>query len=619
MIFRGITMPQFWTLFGALAGVLLLVYLLRFGRRGRTISSNLLWRRVVKTKRSIWSEVISFLLHLLIIALVTFALTDPAPAENKVHRRYVAVVVDASISMGVRVSADKTRLDMAADEAWKMIESLNPVDRFLVVSAGEEVRALTAFTGHPEEAKAALESIKPLGRAPKIEDAIEYVRNAVSFLSLRPGDSVHLYLFTDRPDQTVLPNMDGIDGKVVGVGTPVENTGITAFDVRKPFNLTSGHELMVTAANYGQGHSTCELIVYTPKSTVGKEKLTLAPGQELTRYYFLPFGVQGKVTALLQDITYKNAEDELPTDDAAFAFIPPQKKINVLLVTKGNMFLRQALKLNPQVALHEIAPSQYSPGSSGGYTVVIFEDFTPPKPPFTNAIYIHPAQGGPFSIAKKVENPAMTGWNDGHPMLRYITLQDLTIEEASPIRPKKTDTVLAGYYEDALMVLRDVGPHKIMGVAFSLKKSDLPLRIAFPILFHNAIAFFAESEDAEQRTGFRMGEKVTLPVADSSETFTVRTPYDQTMTLYPSGGTVTFFPHRPGFYGYDRGDTERFVAVSLVDPEESDLSTARSDPVPPFESRQGETRRETFWYYFIMLAFALVVLDFWLYNNGKLP
>ena len=618
MMFRGINFGQFGMLFAALAGALLLIYILRYRRRGRVVSSTILWKRVIGTKRSIWSEIFAFLLHLLILGLVAFALTDPAPAQSSIQRRYVAVVLDGSLSMGAIVDKDMTRMDQATEKAWLLLDSLDQVDRAMVVVAGHQVRALTGFTGDSDELKKSLEEIKPQGRAPKIKEAVDYASNAFSFLKLGQDDSLHLLVFTDRPDQVYLPAMKGVDAKVVGIGKPEQNMGIVTFDVRKPFNLTGGHELMVRVVNYGNTPANARLIVFTPEATVGKEPLALAPGEERTEHYYLPFGVQGKVTALLQNVQFESGADAMITDNAAFAYISKQSKIRVLLVTKGNIFLKKALSLNPQVSLNVIAPGSYNHSNSYSTQIVIFDDFTPPKPPACNAVYIHPT-AAPFTVAATVKEPSMTGWNDGHPMLRYIKLNDLTIEEANPLVIRKGDVVLAEHYKNAMMLIRNVQNKKYVGIGFSLKKSDLPLRLAFPILFHNVILWFAESEDIERRTAHQIGEDLQLPVKGDPPSIEMTTPLKKKIILYPQSGFFSFSPPNPGFYSYGEKEEEKVFAVSLTDPAESDLSNARSDPLPNLVAREGRASTEKYWPYLILLAFILVVLDFGLYNVGRLP
>jgi VWA domain-containing protein/aerotolerance regulator-like protein len=614
MTFRGLPITSFWTLFGALALGLLLIYLLRLRRRGRVISSTLIWQRVAKTRRSIWNEVLAFLLHLLMLGLIAFALTDPLPTNEEVPRRFLGIIIDSSISMTAPVGPDEIRMDKAADSAWDLVTTMAPNDRAIVVSAGPQVRALTTFTTNADRVKDALESIQPQGRAPRIADAIDYVRQAYAFSDPKSTDQLQIYLFSDRPDDAT----SAPDVKTIGVGDPLPNTGIVAFDVRKPFNKTGGHELLVRVGNFGTANSRSRLVVYTPEATIGKTALTIKPGESQTHHYYLPFGVQGKVTALLQDVVSKEGPDGLIADDAAFAFIPPQKKTRVLLVSNGNVFLEKALALNPQVSLAKVSPEGYSHGASAGANVVILDDFTPPQPPAANAIYLHPS-GGPFSLGEKVENPSITSWADEHPMFRYIQLNDLTIAEGQPIKTKKGDTILAGHFDDALILARAFGSRTYVAFGFSLKKSDLPLRVAFPILFHNAVTWFSETDDVEQRTGHRLGEPIRLPVTPGATKAVLLTPQKDEIELIPRAGQVSVTPNGPGFYLVNDGAKETTLAASLVDPEESDLSGARPERAKPLPRPVGAAKAEAFWPLLIALAFLLMVVDFLLYNYGKLP
>src|SRR5207244_9259309 len=67
---------------------------------------------------------------------------------------------------------------------------------------------------------------------------------------------------------------------------------------------------------------------------------------------------------------------DLACDDVAYAVLPPPRKINVLLVSPGNLFLEKVLRTDPQVSLEIRTPDQYQGGMAEA-DVVILDSVTP--------------------------------------------------------------------------------------------------------------------------------------------------------------------------------------------------------------------------------------------------
>jgi hypothetical protein len=55
----------------------------------------------------------------------------------------------------------------------------------------------------------------------------------------------------------------------------------------------------------------------------------------------------------------------------------------------------------------------------------------------------------------------------------------------------RDEFAIANSNGDAIIVASDDGDQKIVAVGFSLTATDLPLRVAFPILLANALEWFA--------------------------------------------------------------------------------------------------------------------------------
>jgi von Willebrand factor type A domain len=618
MIANGISWGTFAALYGALVVAVVAIFLLRIARRGRAVSSTLIWQKVVGAKRTLWQEIVSLLVQLLMLLFVCLALVDPRPATDDLSRRWVALIVDSSESMAAR-EGDASRVRQAGRHAWQTLEQFAETDRVMIVTAGPTVRALTPFTGNQEEIKKALAELTGEGVRPRFDEAFSYVLAAFDYAGVGELDEKHIIVVTDRPGQVELPTPEGYQTHLVVVGQAAPNLAITSFAVRKTMNLSASYDLMVEVTNFSEQNVQGELAIFTEKQTLGVQTLALGPDESFTKVLGLPFEATGKLTALLRKTAFADgARDALPTDDAAFAFVPPVRKSQVLLVTSKNVFLYNALALNPEISLASATPGQYTHAMSVGADVVVFDGFVPPQPPAASAVYFAP-KGGPFVVKGEKKDPAMTAWADGHPLLRHVTMDQLTIETAEILQPQAKDVVLMGHYEDALMLLREADGRFLLGIGFDLAKTDFPLQSAFPIFMHNVVHVFSRKPEGEIKTSYQIGEQVELAVTEGRERVVVQTPLDKKEAAPVRAGQAVYRPATPGFYRYADADAVRVFAVSLTDAAESNLQTPSATAMPAFAKRAGAVTAEIWWPWLVLLAMLLAALDMVLFFHGRLP
>lgn len=618
MIFAGIPFATFLTLFGAGAGAIILIYILRLRRRGIRISSDFIWRRVLTRQYSFLSELISLLVQILILFLICLALMDPRTELPEIERRFVILAFDTSLSMAAKEPGG-TRLDRAKREAGKFLDHLGPDDEAMILAVGRRLNALTGFTSDRVILDRALKSLNVSGVDGDTDIALAYASDAFEFRDPPEGSAKRVVVFTDRPrpenaklDETVL-----VDWAVIG--SSASNLAITAFDVRQTFNQAPGNEVFVRVHNYSEGEAAATLNVYTPEKLVGREKIKLEPGGTFSKVYFLPIDVTGRLMAGLNDILMQRGLDALPYDDVAFAVLPSLKPINVLLVSSGNRYLESALRMNPLVRLRVVPPSGYSNGLAASNRVVILDCVSPGDVP-AHAVYIYPASGGPFALAPEIEKPVLTTWEGGHPLLRYVTLNDLEIARARPLKIKQGDDSLIETFDGSLLLVRQEGRYKRVALGFDLTKSDLPLRVAFPVFVHDLIWWLGGFEASELPSRTPLGERAVIAAEDNRTELELTGPGELQVMAAGSDGRVGFVPQVPGFYEYDLGDSvKRWSAAALLNPNESDLAEiAEAGSIDVLEKAREMPAQRVFWHWLILAAFVLALIDWLLFQSGKL-
>ena len=159
--------------------------------------------------------------------------------------------------------------------------------------------------------------------------------------------------------------------------------------------------------------------------------------------------------------------------------------------------------------------------------------------------------------------------------LRHVHLENVQIGEAYHVTPPATAEVLARSFEAPVLFV-DVTPNrKVVFAAIDILQSDLPLRIAFPVIIANTIQWFQESSRIEEyhlHTGEVLTWKVDDDGTDAPASATITGPGDQTWQTTPERGEILFDQTEiAGFYTLKIDNNEKMWAVNLSDEAESHI------------------------------------------------
>src|SRR5205814_4121728 len=151
-----------------------------------------------------------------------------------------------------------------------------------------------------------------------------------------------IQVFSDRAS-ALPPGPETSDPRVrwVGVGRRSQNVGNTNLSIRKNCFDSFDYQAFVSLVNYTAEPQTFTFTLELDRQPIAEKQVTLEPS--VRRSVVLPFshGGGGTVTARLQ------IDDDLAVDDVAYAVLPPPRKIAVLLVSSGNLFLEKVLGTDP--------------------------------------------------------------------------------------------------------------------------------------------------------------------------------------------------------------------------------------------------------------------------------
>jgi hypothetical protein len=615
-------------LLSALAAPIVLLYLLKQRRRHVEVSSLLFWDQILQDEHSVasWTrlrKLLSLLLQLLFLALIVLALARPVFSKDMLGARRMVLLLDASASMGVR-EGDESRFDQALRLAGDVIDGMSMGDDLMLAVVADGVDVVEPFTSLRKDLKEALEELDEPAGATDFADAAELIQ------SLPPDErKTFVYVISDGAFSEVNLNApEDVYFAYLPVGEAKENVGVTAFQLRPLPASARDFEMLAEVFNATDEEIAAPWELYVGDNLIDVGELTIAPGERL-RHSLRQFSRAGGPVRFHVDF-----EDAFPEDNTAYALLPEADPVGVLLVTEGNMFLETALLTNDGIVLETVAPAEYAPRLEGDAPdLTIFDRRAPREAPAGHAVYISawPEQAG-ASVAGALDNPIVTDWDREHPINRHLNLKNVRIDSALQMTPPEGSHVLIESFGHPLAALHEEGGVKSLFIGFDAIRSDLPLRIAFPILVANAAEYMVrgeredlwESADVGAVMAFdalagRMSRREKRAVAAVVEPLSAEGSPEATAREWRPGEVVPI--SRPGIYGgrFEDGEEAPLLAANLADAEESAIAPAEA---LPFSQEGGlrevvEGRRLGVepWYFLTLLGFALVAAEWALFHR----
>ncbi|MDQ6774214.1 MAG: VWA domain-containing protein [Candidatus Dormibacteraeota bacterium] len=577
------------------------LYFLKVRRPEVRVATLLLWRPFLADRQANapWQRLrtsLLLLLQLLIAGLLAIGLMRPGLLGQAGVAKTTVVMLDASPSMAAQ-DVSPSRFQVALRRTADLAGQLGPGQQMAVVLAAPHARLLVAPTSDAAVVRSALAQARTAGTAGDFGEALSL---ADSLLEGRPGGSI--VLLSDghlvppaSPPRTVAPLL------YESVGETGENVAVQSLS-RSP-----GGSVFVRLANFGrvarsvriEMRADGRLVDVLPAHLDGNSTTDLTWNR-------LPAGTQRLEAALSPD-------DAFPLDDRAWLVTAAPPRHPVLLVTAGNTFLAQALKLRPGLDVTVVSPDRYRPGN---HDLTIFDGFVPAGPLPQPSILVNPPAGkGPLPLGAPVDPGAVQPGNPRDPLLRDVSVSDVHVLSASRVPALGDWRPLLSAAAGPLVLVHDSEPRSVV-FTFDLHHSDLPLRAAFPILTLNLLGFVLPSSFENQ--SFQPSTAVNLQPEPGARSVTVTAPDGRGSTFGPPFAPFTDTAQQ-GVYTVDQrlasGARQSFFVVQLQDPAVSRIAPGAAPLVQEQPAPGGPLPRGTLevWPWLAAAALALLALEWLVY------
>ncbi len=595
----------------ALSLPLVLLYFLKVRRRDQPVPSLLLWEPLLRDREaSAFFQRLQrdplLILQLLALLALTIALARPAITVMGQGARKVVVVLDGSASMKAR-DGGSTRFAQARAEATQLVNRLGEGAEILVIETGVQPRVLAALGRDRDRALAGLRSAQPRDLPNRLGDA---VRTARALVGTDP--QAEIYVFTDGAfGSREAPDVNDARVRWVKVGSGTSrNIAITNLAVRKAYYGSFDYQAFASLVNYTSETQTFSFILDIDGTTIADRTVTLEPS--VRRAVVLPFSHNGGGTVRAT----VDVRDDLASDNVAWAVLPPPRKIDVLLVSPGNLFLEKVLKTDPQVALEVKTPDQYQ-GGMGEADIVILDSQSPARVGPGRYVFVNTVPSDvPIEVLGRIEKPTVMDWDRAHPVMRHVEFAKVAIEEGLRIRPLAAGRPLVEAVGGPLIYALEEPERKALFIGIDLFKTDLPLRVAFPLILSNSLRWLHPAGLDQASMQLAAGQPILLPVAHGVSSITVTTPSGRTVKAPVTRGVVSFTEtDEVGIYTLASAKGQMRIAVNLSDAEESNVAPRPLPSAPaaaPATAAPVPVQREL-WQIFVVIAIVLLLTEGLLY------
>ncbi|MBV9463994.1 MAG: BatA and WFA domain-containing protein [Verrucomicrobiae bacterium] len=589
----------FWFLL--LVPLAVLLYLLRLKRRRQEVPSLMFWQQVLRDAPSAklfqkLRQILSLLLQIAIIALVVLALARPVPkrfAEMSVSR---VLIVDTSASMKAK-EAQTTRFGLARDAARRWISQASGIDQTLLMTAGRQPKVACPFSA---DEKILLESLSKIRATDTAGDLEAAIAQAETILRGRDGRR-QIVVLTDHPVEAKVGQ--GVELGQEQFGSPRDNVGILRWSTRPSLESPETREIYFSVKNFGRRAVDTQLEVTLDGALLDVKPLHLEPGERVSQTFPTLAGRAGILKARLM------LDDALAADNVAYAPLPEARRRKILLITAGNLFLEKALRSDALVDLIIRLPSEIAGGIPKDSAAVVIDSSANARDLGLRPENLPPSwwigQVPGVASAGETEKPLVSDIAASHPLVRLVSFRGVTLVKMQRFDPEAIRAQYSGWtieapvrsFDQPLILAAQNGLKRWVSWTFDPLQSDLPLRVAFPLLVSNTIQWLTDSGSAAP-PAYLTGEVVPLRAGEK----------------LASGESGFFMPVDVGLYEARGSEGTRWIAANLFDERESALAGV-SGGRGSLPRRWAAAWVRPLWVYLAWAGALLLLLEWWWWNR----
>lgn len=448
-----------------------------------------------------------FLLHLLVVGLLAFALMRPAATNawaglgRRTEPTHLILLLDGSTSMAaLDTPSGRSRFEDARTDVLARVSDLHEGDVATLILLGTHPTTMEATDAAGLKAmRDRLKQIAAPGGRADLNSALRLAQDLIL-----PGVDDQIILFSDGA-LTVDPTL------VESVGAPIEllrfgrpdtpNVAIADVQARGAPDNPDQDALYARIINFSDVPISADVVTYADNIEIERTPVEIAANDEVEQVVRqLPAGAREVTVSVFTNDTQQ-------ADNQASLVLPGSSDLGlrIALISDAPGALQRALAVLPgaQVTTVSSAESLSDSGewaTQGPFDLVVYEGFTPPDPaalPDAPMVFVNPPRNGllPADATRTMLEPLVRRFVANDPLLSKVDLAGVTFGETPIHNLTATDTEIVGADDvdgsgsGALIYRGRIAatgqPMIVLTFDLNDPQTNLPQRIAFPILIVN--------------------------------------------------------------------------------------------------------------------------------------
>ena len=587
--------------------IVIIFYLLKRRRVAHLVSSTIIWKRFLNETqanspfqklRHNWLLII----QLIFLSLAIFALIRPYFSSKIESGRFVVVILDVSASMQA-TDVSLNRFELAKGEVNKMIDGMYDNDQMVLILSGGNTEVRQSPTSVKAILKKALDQVKVTDSPTRLLEAIKLSQN---LSRNRPKVEVHLFSDGVSSDLDAFELQD-LNLEYHRLGKGGGNLGITSLEVRPNPEQVGQQSVFATIGNFSTNTMSSEVSLFFDDQMIGNRRLTVRP----TNTASLVFSSNQRTNGVFR-MKLKN-DDFLQVDNIGSVMGLTRRNVEVLLITKGNVFLEKALRSIDDVDL--IVKSSLT-DSTPNVDVVVLDSIRPTVWPSGNVMAINTQSTNWFQPSGLLESPPIVDWKSAHPILRFVNFDNVQVAQSLNSELPTWMNPIVETQSVPLIAVGENDANRCVWVGFNPLDSTWPLRVSFPIFIANAIDWL----DPKIVTNLSAGEPFSMRMAEKGSAVVVTLPDGEIVETSTMGNGEFVFADtfQQGVYHAKYGTNEISFCVNLLDASESAIESRDVLKLGKYGRVEATLQLDAdkeLWRWFAITCLLLLVFEWWFYHR----
>mgnify|MGYP001340986399 FL=1 len=587
--------------------IVIIFYLLKRRRVAHLVSSTIIWKRFLNETqanspfqklRHNWLLII----QLIFLSLAIFALIRPYFSSKIESGRFVVVILDVSASMQA-TDVSLNRFELAKGEVNKMIDGMYDNDQMVLILSGGNTEVRQSPTSVKAILKKALDQVKVTDSPTRLLEAIKLSQN---LSRNRPKVEVHLFSDGVSSDLDAFELQD-LNLEYHRLGKGGGNLGITSLEVRSNPEQLGQQSVFATIGNFSTNTMSSEVSLFFDDQMIGNRRLTVRP----TNTASLVFSSNQRTNGVFR-MKLKN-DDFLQVDNIGSVMGLTRRNVEVLLITKGNVFLEKALRSIDDVDL--IVKSSLT-DSTPNVDVVVLDSIRPTVWPSGNVMAINTQSTNWFQPSGLLESPPIVDWKSAHPILRFVNFDNVQVAQSLNSELPTWMNPIVETQSVPLIAVGENDANRCVWVGFNPLDSTWPLRVSFPIFIANAIDWL----DPKIVTNLSAGEPFSMRMAEKGSAVVVTLPDGEIVETSTMGNGEFVFADtfQQGVYHAKYGTNEISFCVNLLDAAESAIESRDVLKLGKYGRVEATLQLDAdkeLWRWFAITCLLLLVFEWWFYHR----